>query len=204
MGFYSSYVFPCLCEWALNSPQIAKLRRELLRNTYGDVLEIGFGSGLNLPHYTKQVRQLTAIDPNPGMHRKAARRLAESAINVETTLASCEQLPFEPRSFDFVVSTFTLCSIDDVAKAMAEVHRVLRSGGSFLCLEHGLSRDAKVQRWQRRLNWLQQRLAGNCHLDRNIRELVGRQRFAEVNLTEFYLEHVPRTHGAIYLGTAKK
>ena len=107
-------------------------------------------------------------------------------------------------TFDCVVSTFTLCSVEGVDKAISEVYRVLRPGGRFLFLEHGLSPDPNVQKWQRRLNWLQQHLADNCHLDRNMRELVSRQPFSSVEAAEFYLEKGPRTHGYIYRGVATK
>lgn len=203
-GFYSRLIFPQLCELALRSPFVAEHRRKLLAGAGGDVLEIGFGTGLNLPHYPPQVRRITAIDPNPGMHRKAARRIEQSEIEVDKRLAESERLPFDEAAFDCVVSTFTLCSVQDVELALAEIFRVLKPGGSFLFLEHGLSPDAKIQRWQRRLNWLQRRLADNCHLDRQIASLVSAQPFANLETTEFYLEQTPRTHGYVFQGAAKK
>jgi ubiquinone/menaquinone biosynthesis C-methylase UbiE len=115
-----------------------------------------------------------------------------------------ERLPFEDGTFDCAVSTFTLCSIEDVAQALGEVYRVLKAGGKFLFLEHGLSPQSNVQKWQHRLNWLQMRLAGGCHLDRNIRALVTAQPFASQEIDEFYIEKTPRTHGYMYRGIATK
>jgi ubiquinone/menaquinone biosynthesis C-methylase UbiE len=183
---------------------LARHRRELLVGAYGDVLEIGFGTGLNLPYYPERVHKLTAIDPNPGMHRLAQQRIKQATIEVNQQVLGGERLPFKDNRFDCAVTTFTLCSIVDVAQALRQVYRVLRNGGKFLFLEHGLSPQPKVQKWQRRLNWLQVRLANGCHLDRNIKALVAAQPFASVEVDEFYLERTPRTHGYIYRGLAIK
>ena len=204
MGLYSRVIFPSLCDFALDKPIVSKQRRELLAKVSGEILEIGFGTGLNLAHYPQDVRRITIVDPNPGMRRKAQRRIEQAGFAVDQRLVSGEVLPFSNETFDCVVSTFTLCSIEDVARALGEVHRVLRSGGQFLFLEHGLSPDPSVQRWQHRLNWLERRLADNCHLDRNIRQLVEGQPFGTVEMDEFYLEKTPRTHGYIYRGVAGK
>jgi ubiquinone/menaquinone biosynthesis C-methylase UbiE len=204
VGIDSRLIFPRLCELALNQPFVAKHRQELLADAHGEILEIGFGTGLNLPHYPSHVRKITVVDPNPGTHRKAEKRIEESRIEVDHRLLGGEQLPFDDGTFDSVVSTFTLCSIEEVERALVEVYRVLRPGGQFLFLEHGLNPDPKVQKWQRRLNWLQQQLADNCHLDRNVRELVTAQPFAGVEASEFYLEKGPRTHSYVYQGVARK
>ena len=204
MGFYSRVVFPRLCEWTLSAPPIAEQRRTLLAAAEGSVLEIGFGTGLNLPHYPASIKKLTTADPSVGMQQLAQRRIAESGIEVDQRLLSGEELPFADGTFDCVVSTFTLCSIERVEKAIAEASRVLTSGGRFLFLEHGLSPDAAVRKWQRRLNWLQRRLAGGCHLDRDMPRLVEKQAFSSVACEAFYLEHTPRTHGYLYRGCAFK
>jgi ubiquinone/menaquinone biosynthesis C-methylase UbiE len=177
-------------------------RRELLAGAYGDVLEIGFGTGLNLPYYSERVHKLTAVDPNSGMHRLAQKRIKQARIEVDQHVLKGELLPFEDGTFDCVVSTFTLCSIEEVAQAVREVYRVLKAGGKFLFLEHGLSPEPKVQKWQRRLNWLQVWLAGGCHLDRDMRALVTAQPFASVQMDEFYIEKTPKTHGYMYRGVA--
>jgi ubiquinone/menaquinone biosynthesis C-methylase UbiE len=204
MGLYSRIIFPRLCELALSQPMVAAHRRELLTAARGTILEIGFGTGLNLAHYPDHVRAITAIDPNPGMHRKAQSRIKATGLAVDKRLLGSEQLPFDSDCFDCVVSTFTLCSIAEVDRALAEIHRVLKPGGQFLFLEHGLSPDAGVQKWQRRLNRLERLLADNCHLDRNIRELVVQNTYQSLEVKEFYLEKIPRTHGYISQGVATK
>jgi SAM-dependent methyltransferase len=151
MRFFSQVVVPRLCDFLLNKSLLARYRRELLAHAHGDVLEIGFGAGLNLPYYPQRVHKLTAVDPNPGMHRLAQKRIKQRGIEVDQQVLGGERLPFEDSRFDCAVSTFTLCSIEDVAQALREVYRVLKSGGKFLFLEHGLSPEPSVQKWQRRL-----------------------------------------------------
>src|SRR5262245_11329040 len=136
------------------------------------------------------------------MHRLALRRIQRTGIAVDQRRLGSERLPFDDGAFDCAVSTFTLCSIDHVEQALREVQRTLKPGGRFLFLEHGLSPDPEVQRWQRGLNWLEARLADGCQLDRNIRELV--RDFGAVQVEEFYLEGTPRTHGYLYRGVATK
>jgi ubiquinone/menaquinone biosynthesis C-methylase UbiE len=204
MGFFSQVIVPLLCDFGLDRPFVARYRRELLARAGGNVLEIGFGTGLNLPHYPPHVRKVTAVDPNVGMYRKARRRVEQAGIEVDRRVLGGERLPFEDGTFDCVVSTFTLCSIQDVAQAVREVYRVLKAGGKFLFLEHGLSPQLNVRKWQHRLNWLQMRLAGGCHLDRDVRALVTAQPFASVEIDEFYIEKTPRTHGYMYRGVATK
>ncbi len=204
MGFYSEVVFPRLCDFLLNSPLVEKHRQKLLAAADGAVLEIGFGTGLNLPHYPTHVRRITTVDPNAGMHRLAQRRVKRSRIEVDHRVLRGEQLPFEDNTFDCAVSTFTLCSIEHVNQALGEVYRVLKPGGRLLYLEHGLSPEPNVQKWQRRLNWLQGRLADGCRLDRDIRGLIAAQPLRSVEAQEFYLEKTPKTHGYLYRGSATK
>jgi ubiquinone/menaquinone biosynthesis C-methylase UbiE len=204
VGFYARVVFPRLCDLALDNSHVAKNRRELLAAADGDILEIGFGSGLNLPQYPGHVRKITTVEPNAGMSARARHRIRETGIEVDQRPLRGEELPFAEHAFDTVVSTFTLCSIDGVTRALAELYRVLKPGGRFLFLEHGLSPDPGVSKWQRRLNWLQMRLGDGCHLDRNVRELVTSQPFTSVELNEFYMEKTPRTHGYMYRGIATK
>jgi ubiquinone/menaquinone biosynthesis C-methylase UbiE len=188
----------------LDTPLVREHRQKLLAPTDGRILEIGFGTGLNLPHYPSTVRQITAVDTNPGMLKLAARRIAQTQIEVDRRTLSSEQLPLDSESFDCVVSTFTLCSIRNVSQSLAEVFRVLKPGGRFLFFEHGLSPDPGVQKWQRRLNWLQKQIGDGCHLDRNMRDLVAEQPFSRLESTEFYLENMPQTHAFIYTGCATK
>jgi ubiquinone/menaquinone biosynthesis C-methylase UbiE len=202
--FYAQVIVPLLCDFGLDRPFVARQRRELLAHASGNILEIGFGTGLNLPCYPSHVRKVTTVDPNVGMYHWARRRIKQAGIEVDWRLLGGEKLPFEDATFDCVVSTFTLCSIEEVAQALREAYRVLKAGGKFLFLEHGLSPEPRVQKWQYRLNWLQMRLAGGCHLVRDMRALVSAQPFASVQLDEFYIERTPKTHGYMYRGVATK
>jgi ubiquinone/menaquinone biosynthesis C-methylase UbiE len=204
VGFYSRVIFPRLCDWALSQPFVAQQRQQLLAAAGGDVLEIGFGTGLNLPHYPARVRKLTAVDPNAGMHRLAQRRIRQTCIEGDQILLEGERLPFKESTFDCVVSTFTLCSVADANRVLSEVFRVLKPTGRFLFLEHGLSPDPDIQHWQLRLNWLQMRLGDGCRLDRNIKEMIVAQPFSSVECSEFYLDRSPKTHGYVYRGLAAK
>ena len=188
----------------MRQPFLAPYRRDLLATVAGDILEIGFGTGLNLPFYPPQVRKITTVDPNIGMHAKAKKRIAQSGIEVDRQTLACERLPFAEETFDCVVSTWTLCSINDVQQAMREVYRVLRPGGRFLFLEHGLSPEPEVQKWQHRLSPLSMRLAGGCRLDRDIKRIVAAEPFASVRVEEFYAGKFPKTHGYMFRGTGTK
>ena len=178
MSLYSRLIFPRLCDWTMRNPRMERLRREVLAEANGEILEIGFGTGLNLEHYPEHVRHLTAVDPGVGMARIARRRIERSHIDVDLRVQTAEELPFEDASFDCVVSTWTLCSIREARRAVARFGRVLRPGGQFLFLEHGLGDDPGVQRWQRRLTPLQRRVAewvppGCGHRSLDQRESVG-------------------------------
>jgi ubiquinone/menaquinone biosynthesis C-methylase UbiE len=183
---------------------VARYRRELLTHAFGDVLEIGFGTGLNLRFYPEGVRKITTVDPNAGMHSLAGKRIKQMGIDVDRRVLSGERLPFDSDTFDCVVSTFTLCSIAGVSQALMEVYRVLKPGGRFLFLEHGLSPDSTVQKWQHRLNWLEMRLADGCRLDRDIRGIVAAQPFTSLSIDQFYMGHFPKTHGYMCRGVATK
>lgn len=204
MGFYSRVIFPRLCDWALSAPEMARLRGELLADVGGEVLEIGFGTGLNLAHYPERVRRIITVDPHPGMNKMAHKRISASRITVDQRALSGEELPFVDESFDCVVSTWTLCSIPDPCRALAEVHRVLRPGGRYVFLEHGLSDDPGVRKWQRRLNPIEGRLADGCRLDLDVGAVVGSTPFADLEIDRFEIERVPRTHGTMYRGVATK
>src|SRR5690349_5605975 len=146
MGFYSQIVFPRLCDFLLDQPLVADHRRQLLSATEGEVLEIGFGTGLNLPHYPENVGKITAVDPSAGMHRLAERRIQQARIAVNYKLASGDRLPLDANRFDCVVSTFTLCSVAEPTRTLSEVFRVLKPGGRFLFFEHGQSPEPAVER----------------------------------------------------------
>ena len=202
MGFYSKTILPKLLNTSMADKSLEEFRPKVLAKARGHVLEIGFGSGLNLPFYPKNVARLTAVDINPGMEKFARKVMADSPVKVELLVINGEELPFEDQSFDTVVSTWTLCSIEKIDQALREVRRVLRPDGQFIFIEHGLSPDAKVQKWQRRLNPFQKKLAGNCHLDRPIRSLIENQGFKIGELSEFYINKGPKVAGYFYQGIA--
>ncbi|MFA6242806.1 MAG: class I SAM-dependent methyltransferase [Candidatus Hydrogenedentales bacterium] len=202
MGFYSRYIFPSVMHWVMSSGQMKEIRAAALAGVSGHVCEIGFGTGLNLPHYPPQVSKITAVDPNPGMDKRAQRQIEACTIPVEKLQLDGESLPFEDRSFDCVVSTWTLCSIPNVDNALDEVRRILKPGGRFFFVEHGLADDPKVQRWQHRLNPLQKLLGGGCHLNRDIRALINARGFHIEHIETFYLNREPSFAGFQYKGTA--
>jgi SAM-dependent methyltransferase len=204
MGFYSRFVFPRLCDCLMGQPFLADHRKDVLADVGGDILEIGFGTGLNLPHYPEHVRKITTVDPNPGMNKLARRRIAASKIDVDQRGLGGESLPFDDESFDCVVSTWTMCSIPEIGRAMGEVYRVLKPEGRFAFLEHGLSDDPGVQDWQRRLNPIERVLGDGCRLDLNIEEVVRVPPFDQVGVKRFEVKKVPRTHGTMYRGSAMK
>ena len=204
MGFYSNVIFPRFYDWFIDHPHWSKYRRQQLASVDGEILEIGAGTGLNLPHYPAHVHKITTVDPNPGMNKRLQRRIDQTGIEVDQRILGSEELPFESDVFDCVVSTITLCSISGVEQALEELYRVLKPGGRLLFLEHGFSPDPKVYRWQRRLNWLQGRIGDGCRLDLNVRELLETQPFGSIEIENFYMEQTPRTHGYMYRGVAVK
>jgi SAM-dependent methyltransferase len=204
MGLYSRFVFPRLCDWMMSDPRLAPLRREILAGVEQDVLEIGFGTGLNLEHYPQTVLRITTVDPAPEMGRIARERIQRGRIKVDSRAQSAEELPFDDQSFACVVSTWTLCSIPVVAKGLSEVYRVLKPGGRFLFLEHGKSSEPGIQKWQRRLNPIQRAIGGGCRLDLDVEAVVRGQPFESVSVDCFELDHAPRTHGSMYRGIAIK
>jgi len=203
MGIYSQLIFPQLLELSMKGESMDRYRRQLLSEVSGNVLEIGFGTGLNLPHYSTAVTALTTIDPNEGMSAIAQKRISASPIPVETKTLSGENLPMPDASFDNIVCTWTLCSIPNVEKALSEAYRVLKPGGKFFFIEHGLSEEPGIQTWQNRITPIQRVVADGCHLNRKIDELV-RAAFDQVEVKEFYSPDLPKVMGYFYQGTASK
>ncbi|MEO0488400.1 MAG: class I SAM-dependent methyltransferase [Cyanobacteria bacterium J06659_2] len=202
MSFYTQKILPRLLDWSMSGQGMATHRQQLLADVTGKVLEIGFGTGLNLAYYPETVSQLTVIDPNPGMNAIAQRRITQSAIAVDSHLINGEALPMGDRSFDSVVSTWTLCSIANVEQALQEIHRVLKPSGRFFFIEHGLSPEPGVQTWQNRLTPIQKIVADGCHINRPIDALIGK-RFELLALERFYEPSIPKVAGYFYKGIAK-
>ena len=203
MGFYSRQILPYLLDWSMSDQSLAKYRQDVLANVQGEVLEIGFGTGLNLSYYPPELQRLVAIDANPGVNAIAQKRIQAAAIAVEYRVLNGENLPMADGTFDSVVSTWTLCSIAKVEQALKEIYRVLKPGGQFFFVEHGLSKDPQIQVWQNRLTPLQKIIADGCHFNRNIRQLIEHQ-FSTVTLKEFYADKTPKIIGYLYQGVATK
>lgn len=205
-GLYRRYILPPLLDRAMSDRRISRYREPVLAPAKGRVLEIGFGTGANLKHYPPGVRRLEIVEPDAALNARAARRIAASDRDVIVHDLSAERLPFDTASFDTVVSTFTLCSIPDVESALAEVHRVLKPGGQFLFLEHGLSPEPHVARWQHRLTPLQKIIGGGCHLDRAMRPLIERAglQIQLAGYEERYAPKLPKFVAWLTSGVARK
>lgn len=201
MGFYSRYILPWLFEWSLKCKTIDEYREEVLSGVKGEILEIGFGTGHNLPFYPDKINRITAIDHNPGNTKLAKSKIRNSNVHVDHRIADCKHLPFESGQFDTVISTFTLCSVDDLDRGLSEIRRVLKPGGQFSFIEHGLSNEKRVQKWQHILTPLQKRIADGCHLNRNMEKIMD-QHFKSIEIRQFYEKKLPKTAGYFYLGRA--
>lgn len=204
MGFYSNVVFPRMLEFIMSSGQMKKRRSQILADVSGDIIEIGFGTGLNLPFYPESVKEITTVDINPGMNKRAQKNIAASDITVHNKVLSAESLPMDDASFDCVVCTWTLCSIADAGKALDEVRRVLRPGGKFFFVEHGASPDPKVRKLQDRLNSFWGIIGDGCNLNRNAETLIQDHHFEITSLDKGYMEKSPRFAGYMYQGVATK
>lgn len=173
MSFYNDRILPHLINRACSTKPTRKQREKIVPRAYGDVLEIGFGGGLNLRHYDRQkVRRVFGLEPSEGMRNSAARVIAESDIEVELIGLPGEEIPLDDNAVDSVLVTYTLCTIPDVVTALQEMRRVLKSGGHLFFCEHGRAPDASVYKWQRRLNPGWRRVSGGCNMDRDIPALL--------------------------------
>lgn len=203
LAMYATYIFPRLMDWVLRGARFQTERRRLLAAAHGMVVEIGFGTGLNLPHYPPTVTALFAVDPAPLLPHRVAQRVASAAFPVHLQHVTAEELPYGNATFDCAVSTFTLCTIPDPLRSLREVRRVLKPNGRFLFLEHGRSDDPATARWQDRLNPLQRRLACGCNLNRRIDRLVIEAGLQIEQLDRDLLAGVPRIGGELYRGIAR-
>lgn len=186
MGFYEDRVLPRIIDVALGTKATDKLRARVCAGLDGDVLEVGFGSGRNVPHYPDGVTRVRAVDPATVGMRLAEKRIAARGLPVEPIGLDGEHLPLDDGSVDRVLVTWTLCTIPDVAGALDEMRRVLRPGGTLHFVEHGHAPDEKVARWQSRLDPMQGRLFGGCHLTRRIDDLIAGAGFDLTRLSRFY------------------
>ena len=202
MGFYQDWVLPSLLDFAMRQDQIAKYRREVVPAAQGRVLEVGIGSGLNLPFYDRGATTIVGLDPSAQLLTFARRRAAEVGAEPALMRGSATAIPLHDASIDTVVMTWTLCSIPDPIAALREIRRVLKPGGSLLFVEHGLSPDPAVERWQSRLTPLWRHIAGGCHLDRKVDDLVRAAGF-EINALRTEYAKGPRPMTYMYEGRAR-
>ncbi|MBI4342202.1 MAG: class I SAM-dependent methyltransferase [Candidatus Omnitrophica bacterium] len=186
MNFYDRWVLPWLIELCMRNKEARRYRELMIPLASGRVLEVGVGSGLNLPFYGAGVRHLYALEPSPELRKMAGRRTKGKRFTVEFLDRSAEDIPLDRASVDTVVTTWTLCTIPDAVRALEEIRRVLKPAGVLLFVEHGLAPDPGVRAWQRRLNPLWNRIGGGCNLDRKIDALIAGSGFRLAELETEY------------------
>ena len=202
MGIYDEHVLPRIINVACGVKPLRPLRQRVCAGLHGRVVEVGFGSGLNIPYYPPEVSAVAAVDPADTGWKLAEGRLARTNVAIERNGLDGQSLPLPDDSCDAVLSTFTLCTIPDVGTALGEIRRVLKPGGTLHFLEHGLAPDEPVRRWQRRLEPMQKRLFGGCHLTRPVADLLTQAGFTIREIDVFYEKSAPKPWGAASLGVA--
>ncbi|WP_292932901.1 class I SAM-dependent methyltransferase [Noviherbaspirillum sp.] len=202
-NWYERHLLPYLLDFACGLRPVWRQRHKLIPLAKGRVLEIGIGTGLNLEHYdSAQVETIVGLDPGVEMHPLARKRALKSGISVELVGLSAERIPFDDGSFDTVLVTYSLCTIPDPVAALKEMRRVLKRGGKLVFCEHGLAPESSVQAWQHRLTPLWSKIAGGCHLDRDIPALLREAGFQSRDMQTIYLPG-PRPLTYNYWGTAE-
>ncbi|MGP9831337.1 class I SAM-dependent methyltransferase [Marinobacter sp. NSM] len=205
MSFYEDRVLPHIIDKACSMGQVMKLRSQIVPRARGKVLEVGMGSGINLEFYDQsQVEMVYGLEPSEGMRRKALPNLNRSHITVEWLDLPGEKIPLEDNSVDTVLLTFTLCTIPDWRAALLQMKRVLKPGGDLLFLEHGEAAHETIRKWQHRITPGWKMLAGGCHLNRQIADLIRQAGFEIQELENLYMPNAPKIAGFIYKGRATK
>jgi SAM-dependent methyltransferase len=203
MGVYDEHVLPRIIDVACNLKVAREQRVRVCEGLAGDVVEIGFGSGLNVPFYPPAVTQVAAVEPADVGWKLAAKRIGATTIPVTRSGLDGQSLPYPDDSFDAALSTWTMCTIPDIDAALCELRRVLKPGGRLHFVEHGLAPDESVRRWQHRLEPIQQRVFGGCHLTRPVVELLTGAGFTITEVDVFYEKRSPKFLGAHSLGVAQ-
>jgi len=202
MGFYNDFILPRLCDLAMRNKQLLPFRERVIGAAEGRVLEIGVGSGRNLPFYRPPVRDVLALEPAARLVTMAQGASRASPMPIRFFEASAETIPLDQHSVDTVVTTWTLCSIPQAASALADMRRVLRPSGKLLFVEHGEAPDAGVRRWQNRLTPIWRRCAGGCHLNRPIRSMIEDAGFKIDRIETGYIPG-PKPMTFMYEGSAR-
>jgi ubiquinone/menaquinone biosynthesis C-methylase UbiE len=205
LSFYERHILPHVINFACSAKPIRYQRGKVVPAACGRVLELGIGSGLNLPFYDPAaVEVVIGVDPSAGLRHKALTAPRADGLTVELREGEAESLPFDAGEFDTVVCTFTLCSVRDPAAALAEARRVLKLGGALLFSEHGLAPDPSVERWQRRIEPTWKRIAGGCHLTRPVAKAIAAAGFSITDFDSMYLPGTPRPFGWSEWGRAQR
>ena len=205
MGFYDKYILPSVLNCACGSKPVRYQREKIVPHAEGVVLEIGIGSGLNLPYYRgDKVTRIIGLDPSPELNAMAEKTAAELGLSVEFILASAESIDLPDDHVDTVLVTYTLCTIPDAVSAAKEMRRVLKPEGKILFCEHGLAPDESVSKWQARIDPLWGKLAGGCHLNRDIPKLIRSAGLTIETMEEMYLPSTPKIAGYNYWGSCCK
>lgn len=203
MGMYSDWVLPRILNRAMDTKQLAEERKKALADVKGVVLEVGFGSGHNLPFYSAAVERVVAVDPSTESAKLARKRIAAAPFPVEYVHLAGECIDAPDESFDAVVSTYTLCTVADPVATLEQIRRVLKPGGRFHLLEHGLADDPGVQRWQMRLNGFNGFVLGGCTLNRDIEQLVRQAGFSFDRIDKYFVQGDPKFVGWVTRAVAK-
>ena len=203
MNLYEKYLLPTIIDWGCGQAIMQQQRERVVPMASGCILEIGIGSGRNLPFYdSKNVDRVIGIDPSAEMLAMARTRSRDLPFELELMQLSSEQIPLDDHSVDTVLTTFTLCTIPDVEAALKQMRRVLKPGGELIFCEHGRAPDAGIQKWQDRINPLWKRCFGGCNINRNIPALLRANGFRINRIEQAYLPDTPRIAGYRYLGIA--
>jgi ubiquinone/menaquinone biosynthesis C-methylase UbiE len=205
LGFYEKYILPKFLNCACGTKPINYQREKIVPLAKGIVLDIGIGSGLNIPFYNKSnIDRLYGLDPSEELLKIAKPLAKKNELEIEFLQCSAEAIPLPHNSIDTVLITYTMCTIPDIKLSNSEIMRVLKPEGQLLFCEHGLAPDKNIAKWQRRINPIWSKIAGGCNLNRDIPKLITSSGFKILNMEEMYLPSTPKFAGYNYWGVAKK